>query len=211
MHFLTNRKSILNNANSAFISREILFRIVVVGHFFGANFTNCHSGQSKHLKGWLGPRVRHLTFLDQRSSVGAPCSSRYVFESSISLESPVTTCPVTTHNHPVQLQVSFHVFFYSSRLVPHDFLWFFMVPGWFYIFQGSRLVFHGLWGDFTTFHDSRWGFYGSRWIFMVLMMIPGWFFMVPGWFFMVPGWFFMVPGWLLWLFMVPGGFFVVTG
>ena len=57
MHFLTNRKSILNNANSAFISREILFRIVVVGHFFGANFTNCHSGQSKHLKGWLGPHV----------------------------------------------------------------------------------------------------------------------------------------------------------
>ena len=31
--------------------------------------------QSKHLKGQLGPRVGHVTFLDQRRSVGAPCWS----------------------------------------------------------------------------------------------------------------------------------------
>ena len=36
---------------------------------------------SKHLKGQLGPRVCHVTFLDQRRSVGAPRLSRHVFGS----------------------------------------------------------------------------------------------------------------------------------
>ena len=34
---------------------------------------------SKHLKGRLGPRVRHLTFLDHRRSVEAPCLLHHVF------------------------------------------------------------------------------------------------------------------------------------
>ena len=36
---------------------------------------------SKHLKGQLRPRVCHVTFLDQRRSVGAPRLSRHVFGS----------------------------------------------------------------------------------------------------------------------------------
>ena len=76
------------------------------------------------------------------------CLSRKII--TFSCESPVTTW--TTHNHPVQLQVSFD----GSRLVFHgsmsvfidfqgfrlvslfldQFLWFFKVPGWFFEVQG---------------------------------------------------------------------------
>ena len=35
---------------------------------------------SKHLKGRFGPFVRHVTFLHQRRSVGAPCSNRNVLQ-----------------------------------------------------------------------------------------------------------------------------------
>ena len=70
--------------------------------------------------------------------------------------------PVTTRNHPVQLQVGFHGFsqfglvFHGSISVFKGLGWFFMGPG------------------------------GFLWSFMVLGHCL-WFSKVPGWFFMVPG------------------------
>ena len=58
------------------------------------------------------------------------CLSRKIITSS--WESPVTT--ITTHNHPVQLQVGFHVFF----MVFHGFRLVFI---FFMVFHGSRSVF----------------------------------------------------------------------
>ena len=62
--------------------------------------------------------------------------------------------PVTTHNHPVQLRVSF---------------------------DGCRLVFHGSMSVITDFQGFRFvfDFQGSRLVFEV----QGYFFMNPGWFF----------------------------
>ena len=62
--------------------------------------------------------------------------------------------PVTTHNHPVQLRVSF---------------------------DGCRLVFHGSMSVITKFQGFRFvfDFQGSRLVFEV----QGYFFMNPGWFF----------------------------
>ena len=131
--------------------------------------------------------------------------------------SPVTT--VTTHNHPIQLQVSFHGFsqlpvFHGTRLVFIGFSRFQVgVSGsrWvFVVICGSRSVFQlqvGFSGfqvgfsrfqvgfswfqvGFIIFHCSRLVFHGSRSVFIV---IRGsgllWVFKVPGWFFIVPGWF----------------------
>ena len=70
--------------------------------------------------------------------------------------------PVTTHNHSVQLQVSFHGF--SQFQIGFS---------WFHVgfkgFQGFRLVFHGSRSVVLVFQ-------GSRLVFMVL----GWVFTVPG-------------------------------
>ena len=75
-----------------------------------------------------------------------------------SLESPVTT--LTTRNHPVQLQVSFHGF-QNSRLDFHGSMSAFIG------FQGLRLVFHGSRSVFMGFQGSRLVFRGSsRWIFI---------------------------------------------
>ena len=78
------------------------------------------------------------------------CLSRKM--STSSWESPVTTW--TTHNHPVQLRVSF---------------------------DGCRLVFHGSMSVITDFQGFRFvfDFQGSRLVFEV----QGCFFMNPGWFF----------------------------
>ena len=53
-----------------------------------------HFYQSKHLKGQLGPRVCHVTFLDQRRSVWAPRLSLNVFGSKEVSWGPasVTSC-----------------------------------------------------------------------------------------------------------------------
>ena len=118
--------------------------------------------------------------------------------------------PVTTHNHPVQLRVSF---------------------------DGCRLVFHGSMSVITDFQGFRFvfDFQGSRLVFEVqgyFFMNPGWFFTMQEcffygfsgfqvslfgsrmfflWFFKVPGWFFMVSDGFFWLFKVPGWFFTVPG
>ena len=69
---------------------------------------------------------------------------------------------MTTHNHPVQLQVSFHVFFTVPdwfHMIFYGFSWFQVgfivskVPGWFFMARGGILR---------------------------LFMISGGFFMVPG-------------------------------
>ena len=70
-----------------------------------------------------------------------------------------------------------------------DFLWFFMVPGWFPWF---KVGFHGSRWVSIVSHGSGLVFVGYRLFF--------------SWFLMVSGWFFMVPGWLLWFFMVSGRF-----
>ena len=70
--------------------------------------------------------------------------------------------PVTTHNHSVQLQVSFHGF---SRF-QIGFSWLFVG---FIGFQGFRLVFHGARSVFMVSQGSR-----------LVFMVPGWVFTVPG-------------------------------
>ena len=70
--------------------------------------------------------------------------------------------PVTTHNHSVQLQVSFHGF---SRF-QIGFSWVFVG---FIGFQGFRLVFHGARSVFMVSQGSR-----------LVFMVPGWVFTVPG-------------------------------
>ena len=91
-------------------------------------------------------------------------------------------------------------FFHVSRSVFMIPRWFFMIPGFYVFFHGSRSV-------FLVFQGSGSVFYGSRSV-LCFFVIPGqliWVFKFPGWFFQcsrsvfqgsrsVPGWFFMVPG-----------------
>ena len=80
--------------------------------------------------------------------------------------------PLTTHNPPVQLQVSFHGF-ENSWLVFHGSMSAFICfQGLRLVFQGSRSVFMCFQGSRLVFRGSRLVFQGSRWVFL-------WFFIVP--------------------------------
>ena len=80
----------------------------------------------------MGPPVSHVTFFNQRRSVGAPRESRHVFIHGGRLGPRVSN--VTFFNHGGRL-VS--MIFHGSFMVFHGFLLVSMV------FQGSFMVSHG--------------------------------------------------------------------
>ena len=119
------------------------------------------------------------------------------------MESPVTT--IATHNHPVQLQVSFHAFSqlrFGFSWYQVGFYCFFKYPSWFFMvlvrFYGPRSVFMVFQGSRLVFHDS-WCFFMILGRLLSSLMGQGWYFMITGGFL----WLFMIPGWFLWLLIVP--------
>ena len=66
------------------IKKEFLLNLNCVGLFETMGWVEpktkkWQKRKSKHLKGRLGPPVSHVTFFNQRRSVGAPRESRHVF------------------------------------------------------------------------------------------------------------------------------------